>query len=310
MSLEIDELVSIVIPTKNAGDRLRDVLAAIRSQHTSRSVEIVAFDSGSTDGTLDTLREHEVRLTEIPPSEFDHGRTRNRAIAASRGAFVVLLAQDAVPSGDGWLEALLAPFEDRQVAGSYARQVPHPDADVLTRRHVETWVTSSPEGRAQRLPEGTSLLQMHPRERHRLCIFDDVCSAIRRSVWQHIPYEATYFAEDLEWGKKVLEAGWTLVYEPRAVVVHSHDRSVWYEYRRNHLCHRRLYDLFELRTVPRFRDVIRNTLRGTRRDASFVWRFMSLLIRLPLLLLLSNLAQWRGAADEQHDRPLRMPKGV
>ena len=39
--------VSIVIPTKNAGARLRDLLAAIRAQETRRSVEVVAFDSGS-----------------------------------------------------------------------------------------------------------------------------------------------------------------------------------------------------------------------------------------------------------------------
>ena len=100
-------------------------------------------------------------------------------------------------------------------------------------------------------------------------------------------------------------------------MVHSHDRSVWYEYRRTYVCHRRLYDLFGLRTVPRFRDVLRNTVRGAVTDARFVWRNernlrrrASLLMRLPALLLLSNLAQWRGAADEHENRPLPVMKGV
>lgn len=309
--------VSIVIPTRNAGPELRNVLESIRAQRTGRSTEIVAFDSCSTDGTADLLREFGARVTTIAPYEFDHGLTRNQAIAASRGAFVVLLTQDAVPRGEGWLEALLAPFVDPEVAGVYARQVPRADADVLTRRHLENWVTGDRRRREQRIHDRTSFLRLHPMDRYRLCVFDDVCSALRRSVWEAVPYQATYFAEDLEWGKKVLEAGRTIVYQPDAVVIHSHNRSVWYEYRRTYLCHRRLYELFGLRTVPRLRDALRNTLRGTAADAGFVWRQepglrrrLSLLLRVPALLLLSNLAQWRGAADEDGDRPLPVVKGV
>jgi len=309
--------VSIVLPTKNAGPRLAEVLTAIRGQDSARSVEIVAFDSGSSDDTVALLRRHEARITEIPPSEFNHGETRNQAIASSRGQLVVLLTQDAVPANRDWLEALLAPFADEQVAGTYARQVPLPDAEVLTRRNLEQWVTGSTERRVQRLPDRASYLRLHPLERYKLCCFDDVCSALRRSAWERIPYERTYFAEDLDWGKKVLEAGWSLVYEPRAAVVHSHDRSIWYEYKRTYLCHRRLYELFGLRTVPTLKDALRNSVRGGLADAAFAWREqpglrrrLGLTARAPLLALLSNLAQWRGAADERFNRPLPALRGV
>lgn len=309
--------VSVVLPTKNAGPRLGEVLAAIRSQDSARTVEIVAFDSGSSDGTVDLLRRHGARITEIPPSEFNHGETRNQAIASSRGRLVILLTQDAVPANRDWLEALLAPFADEQVAGTYARQIPRPEADVLTRRNLEQWVTGSTEGRVQRLPDRASYLRLHPLERYKLCCFDDVCSAIRREAWERVPYEWAYFAEDLEWGKKVLEAGWSVVYQPSAAVVHSHDRSIWYEYKRTYLCHRRLYELFGLRTVPTFTDVLRNSLRGGLADAAFAWREqpglrrrLGLSARAPFLALLSNLAQWRGAADERFNRPLPALRGV
>jgi len=309
--------VSIVIPTRNAGARLRDVLAAIRAQDTRRSVEIVAFDSGSTDGTVSVLRESGCRVTEIPPSEFNHGVTRNQAIASSRGRLVILLTQDAVPADRGWLEALLAPFEDAEVAGVYARQIPRTDADVLTRRGIESWVTGGSERRTQRLPDRASYLRLHPLERYKLCCFDNVCSAVRRSVWERIPFDAAYFAEDLDWGKKALEAGWSLVFEPRAAVAHSHDRSIWYEYKRTYVCHRRLYELFGLRTVPRFRDVLRNSVRGGLADAAYAWRRqpgarrrLGLAARAPVLAVLGNLAQWRGAADERLNRSLPLWRGV
>jgi rhamnosyltransferase len=309
--------VSVVLPTKNAGPRLADVLEAVRNQDTGRQVEIVAFDSGSTDGTVRLLQEHGARVTEIPPSEFNHGETRNHAIASSRGRLVVLLTQDALPANRQWMEALLSPFDDDNVAGTYARQIPLPDADALTRRNLESWVTGSDQRRVQQLPDRASYLRLHPLERYKLCCFDDVCSAIRRDAWERIPYEWAYFAEDLDWGKKALEAGWSLVYEPRAAVVHSHDRSVWYEYKRTYLCHRRLYELFGLRSVPTLRDALRNSARGGLADAAYAWRRQpgwrrrtGLALRAPLLALLSNLAQWRGAADERLNRPVPLMRGV
>ena len=309
--------VSVVIPTKNAGPLLREVLGKVRAQDTSRHVEIVAFDSGSTDGTVAMLREFGARVTEIPPSEFNHGLTRNQAIASARAPLVVLLTQDAVPADARWLEALLAPFEDEEVAGTYARQIPRAAADALTRHSLESWVAGSRERRVQRLPDRASYLRLHPMERYRLCVFDDVCAAIRRSVWERIPYEWAYFAEDLDWGKKVLEAGYAIVYDPAAAVVHSHDRSVWYEYRRTYVCHRRLYELFGLRCVPTLRDAARNAFRGGARDVAYAWRHerrlgrrVGLTVRAPILALLSNLAQWRGAADERLNRPLPALRGV
>ena len=51
------DCISIVIPTFNAGPLFEQSLQAIRAQKTSRRVEIVAVDSGSTDGTIDRLRQ-------------------------------------------------------------------------------------------------------------------------------------------------------------------------------------------------------------------------------------------------------------
>src|SRR5256885_445805 len=71
-----------------------------------------------------------------------------------------------------------------------------------------------------------------------------------RSIWERPPFGSTPIAEDLEWAREVLLAGHRLAYVPRAVVVHSHDRSARYELARTYLLHRRLFELFQLRTIP------------------------------------------------------------
>src|SRR5262249_26981169 len=117
--------VSIVLLTKNGGSRLRTVLDAIRAQRFAGSIEIVAVDSGSNDGSQELLRQRADTVSHIDSREFNHGATRNFGVQRSRGELVVMLAQDAVPVGDGWLEALIEPLNrDSRVAGTFARQVP------------------------------------------------------------------------------------------------------------------------------------------------------------------------------------------
>jgi len=73
---------------------------------------------------------------------------------------------------------------------------------------------------------------------------------VRRSVWAEYPFVATAFAEDLEWARTVLLAGYRIAYAPDALVVHSHERSAAYEFARTRTLHRRLYHLFGMRTIP------------------------------------------------------------
>ena len=102
-------LVSIVLPTRNGGDVLAETLAAIARQRTDFPYEIVAVDSGSTDGTLPRLEAVAQQLIRIPPSSFNHGLTRNLGVERARGELVVLMVQDAVPVSDDWLATLTGP---------------------------------------------------------------------------------------------------------------------------------------------------------------------------------------------------------
>ena len=119
--------------------------------------------------------------------------------------------------------------------------------------------------------EGGELAAFPPMDRYQLCIFDSVCCALRRTCWEESPYQTAAFGEDIAWGRAALLRGWSIVYEPEAAVVHSHRRSVAYEYRRTRESHALLHYLFELATLPRARDVPVAWIRNLTIDLPYVW---------------------------------------
>lgn len=243
--------VTVLLLTRDGAETLPDLLQALDIQDFREPVQRLALDSGSTDRTLELLDDAGFEIHPLAPALFGHGRTRNHGLALCRGEFVVLLSQDAVPLGPRWLRSLLAPLRtDPRLAGTFARQTPRPDADALTRLYAERWPTHDNEPRVVFLRGPEELERLAPMQRLRVCLFDNVCSCIRRSVWKRRPFPDLPFAEDLGWSRQVLLDGDGLAFVPDAVVVHSHDRPALYELRRTYQAHRQLRRLFGLRTIP------------------------------------------------------------
>lgn len=244
-------LVSVVLPTRNGAATLPDLLDMLQRQRTDFSFEVIAIDSGSTDGTVDLLRPRVNRLIGIAADAFDHGLTRNAAIEQARGKFVVMLVQDAVPASEDWLALLTAPLRtDGTLAGTYARQRPRPDTSAITRYYLNRSLAASDAARVEIITSREAFEALDPMARLRACTFDNVCSCLRKSVWERHPFKATPIGEDVEWARDVLLDGARLAYLPEAVVIHAHDRSARYEFARTRTLHRRLYELFGLRTIP------------------------------------------------------------
>jgi rhamnosyltransferase len=241
---------SVLLVTRDGMRDLPAVLDALAAQRVDFGVETVAVDSGSTDGTVPFLRARVDRLLEVAPASFNHGATRNYGIEHCRGEVVVLLVQDAVPAGASWLAELAAPLrEDAQVAGSFARQVPRTDAGAITRYYHARWPAAGTAPRRVTVAGEAAFARLGPAERQDLCTFDNVCSCVRRAVWREHPFPTAPIAEDLAWARAVLLTGHALAFAPRAVVVHSHERSPLYELKRTCLVHAQLQRLFGLRTI-------------------------------------------------------------
>ena len=222
---------SVVIPTFNAGPDIVRLLTVLRSQKPNPPDEIIAIDSGSSDQTCEHVRGAGGRVVDWR-QPFNHGLTRDAGIAAASGDIVLLTVQDAVPASDDWLAKVSAHFADPTVAGVTTRQIPPPDGPMELRIKAALDFEESSEPVRISLADHPNYAAYAPGQRLELYRFDDVCSALRKSVWEKIRYGDCRYAEDYQWARRALEAGHTLIRDPRAPVIHAHRRRFWYEFRR------------------------------------------------------------------------------
>lgn len=309
--------LSIVIPTLNAGDDFPVLLARLRSQTAYSNSEIVVVDSSSDDGTPDHARQYGARVLSIDRADFNHGDTRNLGIEESRGDWICLLTQDATPVDDRYLQTLIESVEREEAAGGFARQIPRPDASPLVRRDVESWIAGSKRRRVMKIESMNAFFSLLPMERYLFCVFDNVASAIRREVWKAIPFPRVPFGEDIEWAYRVLCNGYTLVYEPEATVVHSHERSPEYLFKRTAIDHYRLYRLFGLRTVPSYWRALQGFVKTSIRDIGFLAghpelsaRWLTMMMDIPHYAWSSSWGQYQGAKSAACGEPPPLSREV
>jgi glycosyltransferase involved in cell wall biosynthesis len=208
---------SIVIRAKNEARFIGEVLEAVFGQRFPGGFELVVVDSGSTDGTLDILGRHSVRLVQIPAETFTYGRSLNLGIAAARGELIASLSAHSTPAHDRWLANLLEPFDDPDVAGVYGRQLPRPNATPL-------------ELLGMRL---SGLTDERPRRHELNPMFSNANGAFRRALCLEVPFdEQVGGAEDLAWARLMLRAGYVIAYQPTAPVYHSHGEPLLKHLRR------------------------------------------------------------------------------
>ena len=222
---------------------------------------------------------------------------------------LVFLSQDAVPRDAGFLAALFGAFEDSKVAGAYARILPREDDDPLTARTVLSAGESGEEGETRSLPKGKKLIDLEAEERARLCAFNDVASAIRALAFRAMPFPDVAFGEDVAWAARALEAGLSLRFEPRAVVLHAHRYSPGRAYERYKVDAAFHREHFGNRIRPSLFSVARGIAHEVREDVRHVARNGGALhlLRSPVLRAAQVLGQYVGSRTSGRCRSRQGP---
>lgn len=219
-------MISIVIRAYNEERHIGRLLEGIAQQNLGET-EIILVDSGSTDATLEIARRYALRVVHIQPDEFTFGRSLNRGIAASQSEIIVIASAHVYPVYPDWLERLLAPFSDPQVALAYGKQRGNATAKFSEGQIFARWY-----------PESSDLQQTHP-----FC--NNANAAIRRSLWQlHLYDESLSGLEDLDWAHWAVGEGYRLAYVAEAEVIHVHNetpRAVYNRYRREAMAFKRIF---------------------------------------------------------------------
>ncbi|MBW4635816.1 MAG: glycosyltransferase [Iphinoe sp. HA4291-MV1] len=211
---------SILIRTKNEAKYILNTLRLVTSQ-SSKLKDIVVVDSGSTDETVNIVKQwSDVKLIQIQPEQFTFGRSLNIGFKTIEGEIVVSLSAHAFPCNQYWLQNLVKHFDDPEVAGVYGKQIPQPNAwPSVQRDYIAGY---GDQRRIQTNPDS-------PREH----FFSNANSAIRRQCWEKHCFDETLTAcEDAEWARAMLRLGYKIIYEPEAAVYHSHNEPLVKVYQR------------------------------------------------------------------------------
>ena len=291
----------VVIPTKNGGSLLEKVLKETQSQLTGFPFEVLIVDSGSTDQTISAVKRSKARLLSIRPEDFQHGATRNFAIANTDAEFVVFLTHDALPANKFWLRNLVRKMElQPDIAGAFGRHRAYESCDPFTADELDRHFDHFKSLPAVQRLEDKERYARDAGYRQLLHFFSNNNSCLRKSVWQNIPFPSVNFAEDQAWAQKIIEAGYSKVYADDAVVYHSHSFNTVETFRRAFDESKAMKELFDYSLVPSRSFILRNSLHQWRIDRNLI-RNRKLMktapgcvIKRPLKVLAKQLGSFAG----------------
>jgi GT2 family glycosyltransferase len=228
--------LSIVIVSWNVCTLLERALAsAYASWGSAPGLEVIVVDNASGDGTVAMIREKFPQVQLVSNAE-NRGFTRgnNQGIDRATGSLLFLLNPDTEVLGDA-LHTLVAYAEAHPEVGVIGPQLLNPDGSVQSsRRHFPT--------PAVLCFESTWLEALLPR--HTLKHYyaqekpDDVVQPvdwvvgaamlIRREIVEQVgAFDEGFFmySEELDWCRRIKSAGWEVVYDPHARIVHYEGKS-------------------------------------------------------------------------------------
>jgi rhamnosyltransferase len=277
--------ITVVLRSYNDAALLPRTLASLDEQ-TGVDITLLAFESASTDNSLEILRQHGCdHIEELAPGSYQSSRVLNAGVARASTKLVAFVNSDAILMHDRVLrqlaDCLLA--GDKR-AGAFAKQIVRPDADALTRLEYDVAF----ENRDQLGADAAAWMTL-------------VCSMIRREAWQETPFdEAVTFAEDAIWSHQVAAIGWSTHYVPAAIAEHSHDYSSRQRYVR---AYGDAAALARIRSAPPSGNALSGFfLPFAKRCLRDSLRLVALgtpaaVLRLPFHRWPQLLGEWRGACD-------------
>lgn len=209
---------SIIVPVHNQVHFTAACLHSLKSVTTNVPFEVIVVDDASGSDTTDYLRRC-TGLTVLRNNDnLGFTGSCNRGGEAASGEFLVFLNNDTSLT-DGWLDALLEPFERDETAGIVGARLVFPDGNLQEAGGI---VFNDASG----WNYGRGDDPDRPEYRF-VCEADYVsgaCLAISRQLFRKLkgfdPEYAPAYYEDTDLCFRVREQGLRVLYQPAATVIH------------------------------------------------------------------------------------------
>ncbi len=217
--------VSVIIPVFRGEAYLPRLLDSIRRQ----SLECDELWLVVTDSTpeIEALARSAGALhLPVARADFDHAGTRSEAAARATGEVLVFLTQDVLPAHDTTLETLVdSLLADDVIGAAYGRQIPDERARPVAK--VKRLFNYPDESVTKNADDRTSLGLRTP-------FISNAFAAYRKPALEQIGYfgRRELICEDVCAGAALLTKRWSIHYEAKAVVHHTHHFSLGQEFRR------------------------------------------------------------------------------
>jgi N-acetylglucosaminyl-diphospho-decaprenol L-rhamnosyltransferase len=216
--------VSVVVVTYNALPLLE------RSLESVQGYETIVVDHGSTDGTVDFVRERFPEARVIEQENLGFGTGNNTGMRAASRDYFLLLNADAWVLGDA-VERLVEFAETQPEAAVVGPKLLNPDGTLQrsVRGYPSTWRIATeylflrklaPRSRLFNAFYGAGFDHESVREAEFL---GGACLLVRREAFEQVGgFDEDFFmmSEEVDWCYRFRQAGWKVLFYPGAEVVH------------------------------------------------------------------------------------------
>lgn len=227
--------VSVIVIAYDVLDELRACLPNVREKSAPLDVEIILVDNGSTDGTAEAIA-REMPWVEIIALPTNEGLpARNHGLRRARGRYRMFIDSDALLT-DGALQTMIDRLERLPRVGLVGPRLVYPSGELqLSPRRFPPFFLP-----VLRLPglrgffEGRPTIARHllagePHEHRRRAEYVlGACQVFRADAQAdagEIDERIWFGHDDADWCFKVRRAGWDVLYEPDAVVIHDYRQT-------------------------------------------------------------------------------------
>lgn len=225
--------LSVVIVSWNTRDLLEGCLQSVLQS--DPRAEVIVVDNASDDGSPQMVAERfpGVRLIQ-PGQNTGFSKGNNLGMQAAGGRLILLLNSDTLVQGDA-LPTLTAYLDDHPAVGLVGPQLLNPDGTVQSsRRRFPTLLTAVFEstwmqGIAPRRVLSRYYVEDRPHdEAQPVDWLTGAALLVRREVVEALGgFDEGFFmySEELDWQRRIRDAGWEIAYVPAARIVHYGGKS-------------------------------------------------------------------------------------
>jgi N-acetylglucosaminyl-diphospho-decaprenol L-rhamnosyltransferase len=216
--------VSVVVVTFNSMPWLERCLDSVGGHDT------IVVDHGSTDGTVELVRERFPDVRVIEQENRGMGAGNNAGMRAARGRYCLLLNSDAWVVDDA-IERLVAFADEHPEAAVVGPRLRNPDGSLQrsVRGDPTLWRVATEYLFLRKLAPGSRLLNafygggFDHESTHEVESLHGAALLVRREAADAVGlFDESFFmfSEETDWLYRFRQAGWKVLFHPNAEVVH------------------------------------------------------------------------------------------